>query len=146
MNIMEDAFARAGAPIKSLRERTWQLIKDRGPLTVKSLATMTGEDEVRVASAVSQLRVNRRVSSKRGAGRGAPATYTANGATYEEAKSFREPTKVTDIRPNLTTATAPATTPKAATLGSIPKELEHYTIAQLRTLHNTLNAIFSGDR
>lgn len=107
---------------------------------------MTGEDEVRVAGAVSQLHVKRMVSSKRGAGRGAPGTYTANGATYEEAKSFREPTKVTDIRPNLTTAPAPATTPKAATLGSIPKELEHYTIAQLRTLCNTLNAIFSGDR
>ncbi len=150
MNAMENAFASAGVPVKSLRERLWQIIKDRGPTTRRRLVDITGEDDTRVANALSQMATYGFLTCKRASGIGAPGVYIANGATYEEAVTLqRKPIRVTEIRPGVTSAPAAparlATTFKTPTmLCSIPKELEDYTIAQLRSLRDVLNALFPG--
>ena len=148
--------ASAPSPVKPttvpLRQRLWQLIKDRGSATAQWLAATTGEDARRISNSLSQMSTYGLINCARGSGRGAPGTYTANGATYEEAAQLqRRPLAVTSIRPSAAPAAqAPAVLPVTGifnaptTLGSIPVELENYTIAQLKDLKDVLNALFPG--
>lgn len=177
MNSMKDAFSKvdmtalrgfddapslaptpasAPSPVKPttvpLRQRLWQLTKDRGSATSQWLMATTGENRQRVSNSLSQMTTYGLLTCRRGKGAGAPGTYTANGATYEEAVQLqRKPTPVTGIQPSAAPAAqAPASRPVTGifnaptTLGSIPVELENYTIAQLKNLKDVLNALFPG--
>lgn len=138
MNTIQQAFAKAGVPVKPLRERVWQLLKDFGPMTNAAIASRMGESELRIGQATSTMKSAGFLESSGKRGFRGTVVYSALGDSYEDAKTGRVHVKVTNIRP----APTPAPVQKAG-LDNLPRELDKYTIGQLRNLRDTLNALFA---
>lgn len=133
------AMKDAGIPIKPLRERLWLWIKDHPHATVESVAAAMKEEKRRIRNNISEAVKQGLVESHSQHGTTAK-TYTASGDSYADALKFgRRPTKVTNIRP-VPGAPKPAPVPS---LAKLPKELDGYTIGQLRALRDTLNQVFA---
>lgn len=138
---MADALTKAGVPVKSLRERIWQVIRDTGPTTAKNVAARLGCDEGRAARECSMLAHLGTLEKRRHATDKRLRSYVATADTYEDARLYgRKATPVTSIAP-AAPPVAPPTTHSG--LGQLPRELDGYTIGQLRALRDTLNALFS---
>ena len=136
MNQMTDAFAKAGFPTPPLAPRVWQIVKDHGPIDYQSITTRLGEPAAKVTTALGNMTARGLLESH--GRRGRPRTYTANAATYDEALKFkRKPIRVTDITP------APPR-PDCSPAGGLPRELDRYTLGQLREFHRALDTLFGS--
>lgn len=137
---MSDALVKAGVTsAPTLRERVWTIVNDHGPITNQALAARTGLPLNSVSRATAKLAWEGALESSRAPGSGREVRYTALGENYKDAKLYaRKPIRTTSIAP----APAPPAAPRAARLGALPKEVEGFTLRQLRELRDTLNAVF----
>lgn len=140
MNQMEAAMDKVGVPVKSLRERVWQLLKDRGAMRATHVASILHEDEGATTRAINSLLSEQRVSADRPTGRHYKL-YTAEGKTYEESRGAGASISVVSIKPP---PAAPAAKPSILELvQSLPPSLSKMSLTELRKTHQALTDFFS---
>lgn len=156
MNAMEQAFVSAGVPVKPLSERVWRIIKDRGPLLVRDVASMMHIEYMAASRTMSRLKCQGMLTSEpdNKGRRGPPRLrYTAVGSSYEEALACSTPVhKPKPSVPKLTVVTptpAPQSAPPVAdalagALGTLPPALLALPLADLHKVYRTLHELFGA--
>lgn len=154
MNAMEQAFVSAGVPVKPLSERVWRIIKDRGPLLVRDVASMMHIEYMAASRTMSRLKCQGMLTSEpdNKSRRGPPRLrYTAVGSSYEEALACSTP--VHKPKPSVSKLTVAPPTPApqsappvanalAGALGTLPPALLALPLADLHKVYRTLHELF----
>lgn len=139
---MQTAIVNAGLPIKSMRQRCWQIIKDNGPQTIKSIAARMHIPHKSASNTISAM-VQRGMVETIRHGSGA-AAYRAVGSDYEDSKARSRPSRRPSPPPRTTPQAAPAAAPRTPTLG-LPAALQNMTIAQLHQSYLALQKLFGSE-
>lgn len=156
MNAMEQAFVSAGVPVKPLSERVWRIIKDRGPLLVRDVASMMHIEYMAASRTMSRLKCQGMLTSEpdNKGRRGPPRLrYTAVGSSYEDALARSTPVhkpkpsvpKLTVVPPTPSPqSTPPMADALAGALGTLPPALLAMPLADLHKVYRTLHGLFGA--
>lgn len=143
---IQTAIVQSGLPIKPLRQRVWQILKDNGPMTVDALVARMRISKLQGRQCVSVMKSLGFVKSERLKGTAAKQ-YIANYSSYEEALEMVAPTSAkrrpAAARPTTVVPMASAEMPPPALL-NLPPALLGMTVTQLHTAYRALDAIFGS--
>ena len=152
---MQIALSKAGVPVKTKKERAWQIVKDMGSATAAQIQriapdVLPGYVSQMASSGVFVVKYDTRRVNGRCV---RVATYSCAYETWEDANDaltskYRKYMGSKKAAKNAALAApiiAPTAAPRRAVLAdALPAELEGLTIAQLRECHRVLCNLFGG--
>lgn len=152
---MQIALSKAGVPVKTKKERAWQIVKDMGSATAAQIQRVAPDVLPAYVSQMASCGVFvakydvRMVNGRHMR----VATYSCVHETWEDAndvlaskyRKYAGSRKATKDTAKEAPITAPTAAPRRAVLAdALPAALEGLTIAQLRECHRVLCNLFGG--